>query len=368
MTAIRRTVFLALVVATVSVMAPPAGQVAHPRTSFAALVARLSEPPGYFDTDNLVSNERSYLHPVPELRTVAGQHSGAVYLGVGPDQNFSYIAHLRPSLALVVDIRRDNLLLHLLFKALFAEARTRAEYLALLTGRPPPAAATEWRLRPIEAIVDYIDRTPPSGDGDARAAQERLRRRIDAFGVPLNGDDRATIDRFHGRFIAEGLSLQFNSTGRQPQYDYPDLRALLLEVDRQGTRRSYLASEQDFQFVKRLQETDGIVPIVGDLSGTTALAAVARLLSERNLQVAAFYTSNVEFYLFRGGRFAPFIDNLRRLPRLPGSLIVRSVFRGGGPAAIPVPGYNSASVTQPIDTLLEAYASGRVREYRDLTR
>src|SRR5690349_737909 len=97
-------------------------------TSFAGLVARLSEPAGYFDTDNLISNERSYLHVVPDLRALAGRKR-SVYLGVGPDQNFSYIAHLRPSLAILIDIRRDNLLLHLLFKAIFAESRTRVEYL-----------------------------------------------------------------------------------------------------------------------------------------------------------------------------------------------------------------------------------------------
>ena len=52
--------------------------------------------------------------------------SGGVYIGVGPDQNFSYIAHVRPSVAVIVDIRRDNLLLHLLFKALFESAPSRS--------------------------------------------------------------------------------------------------------------------------------------------------------------------------------------------------------------------------------------------------
>ena len=283
---------------------------------------------GYFDTDNLISNERSYLHVVPELRALAGRGRG-VYLGVGPDQNFSYIAHLRPSLAIVIDLRRDNLLLHLLFKALFAEARTRIAYLAMLTGRsPPPEGRKE---RSVEEIVGYIDRAPALGDGDLRALHGRLTTLVHSFGVPLTDGDRATIDRFHRRFIAEGLSLQFNTFGRPPQYDYPTFRELLLEADRQGVRRSYLASEDDFQFVKRLHAEDRIVPIVGDLSGTAALAAVARFLSEANLHVAALYTSNVEFYLFRDGRFAEFIANLRRLPRQPGAVIVRSVFRSGGP-------------------------------------
>src|SRR5262245_21197652 len=72
--------------------------------TFAAHVASLSEPGGYFDTDNLISNERSYLDVVPELRKRAVR--GGVYIGVGPDQNFSYIAAIRPDAAFIVDVRR----------------------------------------------------------------------------------------------------------------------------------------------------------------------------------------------------------------------------------------------------------------------
>jgi hypothetical protein len=359
---LRRGLCLALLLCIATASAEQRDNAPRRNSSFASLVGELSEPPGYFDTDNLISNERSYLHVIPDLRALAGGGRG-VYVGVGPDQNFSYIAHLRPSLAIVVDIRHDNLLLHLLFKALFAEAQTRLAYLAMLTGRPAPVDADK-KERSLDEIVGYIDRTPALGDADLRALRARLTRVIDSFGVPLTESDRATIDRFHQRFVAAGLSLQFNTFGRQPQYDYPTFRELLLETDRQGVRRSYLASEEDFQFVKRLHAEHRIVPVVGDLSGRAALAAVARFLTQANLQVAAFYTSNVEFYLFREGRFAEFIANLRRLPRRPGAAIVRSVFRSGGT----LPGYNSASLTQPIDVLINGYASGRIRDYRDLAR
>jgi hypothetical protein len=331
--------------------------------SFASLVSQLSERPGYFDTDNLVSNERSYLHVAPDLLALRTRGRG-VYLGVGPDQNFSYIAQLRPSLAILVDIRRDNLLLHLLFKALFAEARTRTAYLATLTGRSPPA--DERGTRTLDEIIKAIDRAAPLSDAEFRALRARVTRVIGSFGVPLSDSDLATIDRFHRRFAAEGLSLRFNSFGRQPQYGYPTFRELLVEVDRQGIQRSYLSTEEDFQFVKRLHADDRIVPIVGNLSGPAALAAVARLLAQSNQQVAAFYTSNVEFYLFGAGSFADFVANLRSLPRMPGALVVRSVFGSGG--ARPLPGYNSVSLTQPIDSLVDGYASGRIRSYRDLTR
>ena len=103
-------------------------------SGFAAQIAALSEADGYFDTDNLISNETPYLQVAEALADSAPK--GGVYIGVGPDQNFSYIGRIRPSSAFIIDIRRDNLLLHLLFKAIFALAPTRAEYLSLLTGRP----------------------------------------------------------------------------------------------------------------------------------------------------------------------------------------------------------------------------------------
>src|SRR5579859_3489960 len=91
---------------------------APPESSFAHLVESLSEPGGYFDSDNIITNEMSYLKVLDILR--AHDIHGGAYVGVGPDQNFSYIAATRPSIAFVIDIRRDNLLEHLLFKALFA--------------------------------------------------------------------------------------------------------------------------------------------------------------------------------------------------------------------------------------------------------
>src|SRR5215467_14170343 len=87
---------LAFLVCTLQGAAQPIPQ------TFAGRIARLSEPGGDFDTDNLISNERSYLEVMPAV-TASGA-TGGVYIGVGPDQNFSYIARIRPSLAFIVDI------------------------------------------------------------------------------------------------------------------------------------------------------------------------------------------------------------------------------------------------------------------------
>ena len=331
---------------------PPVGDL----SSFATQVAALSEPGGYFDTDNLISNERSYLQVMPDLRQ-SGLRGGA-YVGVGPDQNFSYIAAVRPTIAFIIDIRRDNLLLHLLFKSLFQVARTRVEYLAILLGRQPPGTLDGWQTASIEKIVAYIDaaRTDP-GRGATRA---RVKDIVAGFGVPLSRDDVATIERFHDRFIEAGLDLRFQSTGRAPQSHYPNYRDLLVGRDPEGVAANYLASEEAFQVVKTLHARDLIIPVTGNLSGPSALAAIGSAMKRRGDQLAAFYASNVEFYLFGDGSFRDYTANLRRVPHTNRSLIIRSVFgrfsQGGG----------STSHTQPVTTLLDAVQNGRIRSYRDL--
>ncbi|OFV95266.1 MAG: hypothetical protein A3H28_03845, partial [Acidobacteria bacterium RIFCSPLOWO2_02_FULL_61_28] len=293
---------------------------AQARASFAQLVSEFSEPNGEFDTDNLISNERSYLHVLPQLEQ--GGVSGGVYIGVGPDQNFSYIARIRPSVAFIIDIRRDNLLLHLLFKALFATSRNRMEYLSLLTGRPVPERVEGWNDATIEEIIAYLDgarpaAVRPSGTSPARtspsgtlALDRRLQDAIRGFGVPVSAKEFATIARFHAAFVDSGLSLRFQSFGRPPRSYYPTFRDLLLETDTKGRQRSFLASEGDFQFVRSLQRRDGVIPVVGDLGGTHALAAIGRWMTERDERLSAFYVSNVENYLFRDGGFGRYMENL----------------------------------------------------------
>jgi hypothetical protein len=331
-------------------------------TTFASRIAQLSEPGGFFDTDNLISNEKSYLHVMPALRQ-AGVTGGA-YLGVGPDQNFSYIARIRPAIAFIVDVRRDNLLLHLLFKALFAESGTRVEYLSMLFGRAPPAHTAEWTGAPVARLATYIDGLPPLPS--TAALDARIETRIASFDVPLSHEDMATIRRFHHRFIDAGLRLKFESAGRPPRSYYPTYGDLLLETDRQGHQSNYLAAEDDYAFVRDLEHRDLLIPVVGNLGGTTALTAIARMMRERGDHLSAFYTSNVEFYLFEEGTFPRFVENLARLPRAKHAVVIRSVFGGFAPVDT-VPGYYSASLVQPVDDLVSGFASGRYRFYSSLT-
>jgi hypothetical protein len=359
---LRAMLRIGLAVAAFGVLLTPVRAAAPPptvATSFGADVARLSEPGGSFDTDNLISNERAYLDVIPTL--VSRGVTGGAYIGVGPDQNFSYIARIRPSVAYIIDVRRDNLLLHLLFKALFAQAHSRIEYLSMLTGRAPPsdvATLATFTAAPLKAIVSYVDGKTAAPDS-SRLLQRRIDDTVASFGVPLSRADVDTIHRFHQAFVDAGLSLQFHSFNRAPQPYYPTFRDLLLATDAAGREWNYLATNDDFQFLRALEGRDAVIPVVGDVAGPRAMRAIAATMGERGERLSALYISNVENYLFRDGLFARYADNLGHLPRGARSVVIRSVFSGGG---------ESISRVQPLDQMLGDISRGNYRTYSDLLR
>ncbi len=339
-----------------------------PGTQWVRLVTSLSEPGGYFDTDNLISNETSYLHVLGAMRRLGVR--GGAYMGVGPDQNFSYIAAQRPALAFVVDIRRDNLLHHLLLKALFHEADTRMEYLALLFGRDVPrgpAGPEGWAGEGVATLLEALgeevgDRDRPA----AAAARERVLARVRTFGLPLSEEDLATVVRFHDAFIRLGPALRFTSYGRPPRPGYPTYGQLLVETDLEGLAGSYLAAREDFLFLKRLQEANRVIPVVGDLAGPSALRAVGDEVRRRGLAVRGFYVSNVEYYLVRGRTFDRFAANVASLPVDRWSVLIRSVFPSASRHPDAVPGHLSTQTLVRLEDVQEVVAGDGYAGYGDL--
>ncbi len=332
---------------------------------FAQLIEKFSEPNGYFDTDNLISNEASYLHVLSKMRVL--KVSGGAYLGVGPDQSFSYIAQIRPSIVFIVDIRRDNLLQHFLFKSLFALSRNRLEYLCLLFGKPIPADLKSWDSRSIQEIVAYLDKTPSKRDL-FDAVKTNVQNKTKSFGLKLEQTELDIIYRIHTAFFDAGPNLKFTSRNRPPRYYYPSYRDLLLEKDLTGKLGNYLANEDDFRFLKSLEERNLVIPVVGNLAGTHTIKSIAEFLKARGEHVSAFYTSNVEFYLMRGDDFDRFADNLKQLPRDDRSVIIRSYFNGTWGYSHPqsVTGYYSTQLLQTIDSFVKEYAGGGYRDYTDV--
>lgn len=180
--------------------------------------------------------------------------------------------------------------------------------------------------------------------------------------------DLATIAAVQQQFEREKLSLVFQARGQPPRSYYPSFRTLLRETDRAGRQLSFLATESGYQFVRDLQARDRIVPVVGDVSGTQAMRAIAADMNARGLRLTVFYISNVEYYLYRARTFARYAENLQPFPIDERSTVIRSVFPSGGSARLPqsVPGFYSTSLVQPFRAMLEDVTAGKYPDYRDL--
>lgn len=341
---------------------PPA-DLPLPTTRFGQLIDRLSEPGGFFPSDNLVSNETSYLHVLGIMDELNVR--GGAYIGVGPDQNFSYIAHVRPTIAFIIDIRRDNLLHHLLFKSLFENARNRLEFLALMLGRPTPEPLEAWDSASIDEIVVYLDTTAADIEY-FEAAHERIAASIREYGYPLSAADLGTIRGIHSIFYDYGLDIRYSNRGRGPTMRFPTWRLLMLQTDLNGERRSYLASEERFRFVQDLQRRNRVVPVVGDLAGPHALAAIGQEIERLGLRISAFYVSNVEQYLMRGPEFDRFAETVTGLPYDDRSVLIRSYFARRWPIPQTVPGHMSAQLLERFTDFVREFEAGGYRTYTDL--
>jgi len=290
---IRTSKRIALVSCAAAAFAACTGAPARSLTSteFWALSERLSEPPGSFDiSDNLVSNEPHVAENVRRLYA-----AGGVYIGVGPEQNFSYIARVRPAMAFIVDIRRENRTLHLFYKALFALSSDRADFVARLFSRPRPAGLGEGSS--VKTIFERFDAVQTSAEQLQWNAGVVRKWLLETERLPLDANDLAWIDRLFLAFADHGPAIQFwQARETEPA---PSYRRLMTVPDSTGFARSFLASEEDFRFVKDLQARNLIVPVIGDFGGPGALRRVGDEVRSRGLAVTVFYGSNVGVYLTR---------------------------------------------------------------------
>jgi hypothetical protein len=330
---------------------------------FAQYVEQWSEPEGYFDSDNFISNETSYLQVIDQLQRQV--KAGGVYLGVGPDQNFSYIVHTRPMFAIITDIRRQNMLEHLWYKALFALASNRVEYVSLLVSRDLPRAASSASLEQILQAVSASTTSEKLFQKNMASVKDIL---VGKYRLKLSAADLKKIEYVYRTFWEEGLDLRFSSIGRNNAFNYPTLAEMLLETDRQGRQQSYLSSEERFQQLKKFQSENRLVPIVGDFAGPSALKRVGAFLKENGLRLSIFYTSNVEFYLFGSPAWARFMANLGAFPLADDAIFIRSYFGNGRRHPLNMPGHRATSVVKPMVPFLTDYQTRRIDEYWDLVK
>jgi len=341
---------------------PPASS-SISKAEFKQHIQDWSEPEGYFDTDNFISNETSYLHVIPELQKRT--QPGGVYIGVGPDQNFSYIARTKPSLAIIIDIRRQNMLQHLFLKALFDLSSSRAEYLARFFGREVPSVNLSATLPELLRSVRQARTSESLYQRDLAAVKQKLT----DYGLPLTPDDLSKIEYVYTAFHVEGLDLRFSSLGRNNASQYPTFESLMLQTDRTGKMQNYLADEEAFLWMKQFEAENRLIPIVGDFSGPHAFKAVGAFLAKNGWKVSTFYTSNVEYYLFGQSSWTSYVQNVRALPLLPNAVFIRAYFSSAGPVhPQAVPGHRSTSLVQDVGVFLADEKAGRIRQYWDIVK
>src|SRR5207248_1588925 len=171
------------------------------------LVIGLSESGGTFRSDNLISNEETFQHVIPELQRRLP--AGGAYLGVGPDQNFTYIPAIEPGIAFVIDIRRDNMLLHLMYKAIIEIADDRADMLSRLFSRARPAALTaSSSARELFDQYALAPRSPALFDRNFAAITARL---TSVHHFALRRGDLERIDSIYHAFYEEGPDLRYSA-------------------------------------------------------------------------------------------------------------------------------------------------------------
>ena len=348
--------------------------------TFWALVTEFSEPNGFFRSDNLVSNEMQFQYVIPGLQQSLSPASA--YVGVGPDQNFTYIASLQPRIAFIVDIRRQNLLLHLMYKAIIEMSPTREEFLSRLFSRPVPAHTTAGDSA--DTLLSAFQSVEPDPVAFERNRAE-IHARLRDHGFSLSRTDVGSIEYVYRAFYSAGPEIRYSfgrGAGWQP---FPTYKDLMTANDGRGKQRSYLASEELYRTLRDMHERNLIVPIVGDFAGPKALRSVARYLELHHATVSAFYTSNVEQYLFRGDAWQRFYENVAALPLDGRSTFIRAFFNNQGrpfriqgqpdlsnggaqppPSIIPAAGPRSETLLNPITALLAAYAEGHISSYYDV--
>ena len=270
------------------------------------LMSDVSEPPGTFThSDNVVSNELQYADVMRTLRP-----RGGVYIGVGPEQNFSYIAEVHPAMAFIVDVRLENRSLHLLYKALFESSTDRADFVSRLFSRERPAGMDSGTSVE-DLFAGYANVQPQRRlrEENGRLVRDRL---VAAHGFSLSPRELGWIDYVFDAFYADGPDIHYArllpNDPRGPSY-----RALMTARDVSGQHRSYLSSEDSFSYLKSLHTANLIVPVVGDFGGPSALKAIGEYVRDHRQIVTTFYASNVEVYLNREKAVA-FCRNLMGLP------------------------------------------------------
>jgi hypothetical protein len=275
------------------------------------MITDFSEPGGAFHLEIITSNETSYQSIMPELMRVA--KPGGTYFGVGPEQNFTYVAALQPKIAFIFDIRRDMMLEHLMYKSVFEMSANRVEFISNLFSRRAPAQLTD--ASSVQAMFQSFSRLPAEASLAEAHLAEILTRLKTAHRFTLSAADERRIRAIYMTFVREGV-MNFSSSFMSPGY-----AGLMVTSDRNGKNWSFLSTKENFERVRAMHQKNLIVPLVGDFGGTKALRMAGQYLRNHGAVLNVFYLSNVEDYI--SGVWTQYVNNMASFPMDASSVLVR---------------------------------------------
>jgi hypothetical protein len=336
--------------------------------TFWKMVTDMSEPDGYFQFENFLSNELAYQYVIPRL--LQKTKPGGVYLGVAPEQNFTYIAAIKPKIAFIIDIRRQNMIELLMYKAFFETSETRADFLSKLFARRRPAGLSE-KSTVSELFTAYSNvRSDEALYNQNLQAMKDLLVKTHKFGLRASDladrSSRSSLDYVYFTFVQAGPYLDYSTGGPGAGFNNPTYADLMEIDDGAGQTRSYLATEENYRFIRDLERRNLVIPLVGDFAGPKTLRSVGQYVKEHESVVTAFYLSNVEQYLFDGFKADAFYNNVSTLPLDASSTFIRAFSNPGGGFGFGGRGFRFESTLSSMTELLEEFKAGRVRQYGDV--
>jgi hypothetical protein len=287
-----------------------------------------SEPGGDYPYENFVTNEETVQDVMSVLTKVA--KPGGVYLGVGPEQNFTYIAGVKPKMAFIFDIRRQNAIELLMYKAIFEMSPTRGDFVAnLFSIKTPDKVSATARAGGVFASIEGLKGDKAFYTRNLAAIKSNLSK----HGFALGAEDLKKVEYIYDVFFRAGPDIDYKFASSFPagMAPAPNYMQAMTDTDADKKQWSFLATEDNYKIVRDLQLKNLIVPLVGDFSGPKAIRKVADYVKQHNAIVSAFYISNVETYLAspaRGGtleKTQAFYHNAAMLPVDRSSLFIRFI-------------------------------------------
>lgn len=327
---------------------------------FWQLFTDLSEADGSFQDENYVSNERNYQRAIPRLRDIV--KPGGVYIGVGPEQNFTYISALESRMAFIIDIRRQNAMEHLMYKALFELSPDRAGFVSRLFSLPRPSKLDSKATA--QELFDAYKSVRP----DSRLFQENLAAILDVLtkrhAFALTSDDRASVEKVFTAFYSGGLNIQYVFRGNLENHaTYPQL---MTSTDESRKNWSYLATEASFLRLKEMQAKNMVVPVVGDFAGPKAVRAIGQYVRNNGAVINTFYLSNVEPYLFDAGVWKNYYESVATLPVDKSGVFVRTFFQATSRACPDLRPLVMTPFLNNITAFVHDYQKGSIKTQCDL--